>query len=133
MRNVASSFIYNWFNEVWNKGDENAIDKFMSADTKAHGIVENQPAGAEEFKAYFRGFLSQFHDIHVDVEDVISQDDFEAGRTTVSAVHTASGTPVRFSGMSMARLADGKIAEAWNNYDFLNMYQQLGMQMAPKV
>jgi predicted ester cyclase len=32
----------------------------------------------------------------------------------------------------MVRVKDGKIAEAWNHYDFLNLNQQLGQTLAPQ-
>ena len=31
----------------------------------------------------------------------------------------------------MVRVEGGKIAEAWNHYDFLDMYQQLGQVLTP--
>jgi predicted ester cyclase len=130
MRNVQSTLCYKWFDEVWNKGDEDAIDRMMGEAATAKGIGgDTQPLGAAGFKTFFRDFRSQFHDINVEVEDVISEDDMEVARTNVTAVHTASGTPVNFNGMVMTKLADGKIIEAWNNYDFLTMYQQLGQKL----
>lgn len=133
MRNLQSTLLYRWFDEVWNKGDENAIDQLMTSDSKAHGIItENQPKGAEGFKIFFNDFKRQFQDIRIDIDDVISQDDIESARTTVSAVHTETGKRVTFAGMCMVRVADGKIAEAWNNYDFLNLYEQLGLKLTPQ-
>ncbi len=35
-----------------------------------------------------------------------------------------------FTGMCIARIENGKIAEAWNNFDFLSMYRQLGMTLS---
>ena len=35
---------------------------------------------------------------------------------------------VDFTGMTMARVVDGRIQEGWNSYDFQTFYQQLGMQ-----
>ena len=132
MRNVQSTLLHRWFDEVWNKDDENAIDKLLTVDAEAHGILtEGQPKGAEGFKLFFKDFRSQFHDVKIDVEDVISQDDFESARTTVTAIHTETKKPVTFSGICMVRVEDGKIAEAWNQYDFLNLYQQLGQKLAP--
>ena len=132
MRSVQSTLLYRWFDEVWNKGDENAIDKLMTTDSKAHGIVtEDQPKGAEGFKIFFKDFNNQFQNIKVDVDDAIAQDDIESARTTVSAIHRESGKSVTFSGICMVRVAGGKIAEAWNNYDFLNLYQQLGQKLTP--
>ncbi len=37
-----------------------------------------------------------------------------------------TGNRVTFTGISIARLADGKIEEIWENYDALGMMQQLG-------
>jgi predicted ester cyclase len=34
--------------------------------------------------------------------------------------------PLEFTGMTIVRLEDGKIAEAWNEFDFMKMYSQLG-------
>jgi predicted ester cyclase len=134
MRNVQSTLLFKWFNEVWNKGDENAIDKLLTSDAKANGIIaDDQPKGSEGFKLFFNDFRKQFHDIKIDVEDVIAQDEIETARTTVSAIHTDTGKKVTFSGMCMAKIKDGKIAEAWNNFDFLNMYQQLGQKLTAAV
>ena len=41
------------------------------------------------------------------------------------------GRPVDFWGMVMARVRDGQLAEGWNCFDFLSMYQQLGWVRDP--
>jgi predicted ester cyclase len=50
----------------------------------------------------------------------------------VTGVHTGegigkppTGKPVKFTGMTMVRLRDGKIIESWNNFDFMTMYKQI--------
>lgn len=130
MRNIRSTLLHKWFDEVWNNNDIAAIDRLMTHDSNAHGIVApGQPKGAEGFKVFFEGFRSQFHDVKIDIEDVICQDDMESARTKVSAIHTASGKDVEFNGICMVRIDGGKIAEAWNNYDFLSMHQQLGQKL----
>jgi predicted ester cyclase len=134
MRNVQTTLLYKWFDEVWNKGDENAIDRLMTSESPAKGILaDGQPQGAAGFKLFFNDFRTQFRDINVAVEDVIAQDDIESARTTVSAIHAESGKNVTFSGMCMVKVANGKIAEAWNNYDFLDLYQQLGQKLTSAV
>jgi predicted ester cyclase len=37
--------------------------------------------------------------------------------------------PVQLHGMVIARTKDGKIAEVWNNFDFLSLYQQIGLKL----
>ena len=130
MRNARSTLVYKWFDEVWNKNNENAIDNLMANDTNHRGIMsEDQENGVAGFKIFFNDFRSKFHNIEIEVEDVISQDDIECARTMVKAIHTESNKAVIFSGMCMVRIAEGKITEAWNNYDFLNLYQQLGQKL----
>ena len=130
MRNTQTTLLYRWFDEVWNSGDKNAIDILLAPDLEIHGLVM-QPGqkGAEGFKSFYDSFKSEFHNIVVNVEDSISEDDVQAVRTTVNATHTASNKDVAFTGICMARIENGKIAEAWNNFDFLEMYQQLGQSL----
>ena len=36
-----------------------------------------------------------------------------------------TGKPMSITGMSILRVQDGQIVEAWNNFDVLGMHQQL--------
>lgn len=130
MPNKNSTLTYRWMQEVWNNGREEAIDEMMAADAEVHGIDDIKEKGTSAFKQFFRNFKEQFPKLHVEVEEVISQDDFETSRCIVSATN-ASGQNVTFSGMTFVKIKDGKITEGWNNFDFLTMYQQLGFKMAP--
>jgi hypothetical protein len=42
-----------------------------------------------------------------------------------------TGKAVATTGMCLMRLAGGRIAEAWNNFDFLTLYCRLGLQLVP--
>ena len=59
--------------------------------------------------------------------------DLIASRWTATMTHQgddlgvpASGRQVTVHGMSMARLKDGRMVEGWNNWDTLEMMQQIG-------
>jgi len=124
-----------WFEEVWNKGRESAIDEMSFHDVPGHGLQGpdgGEVRGMDAFKAFYRQFRSALSDIHVVVEDVVTEGDLTVARRTVTAKHTGEGlgkppkgNPVKFTGMTMARVKDGKIAEAWNNFDFMTMFQQM--------
>jgi steroid delta-isomerase-like uncharacterized protein len=130
------AFIRRWFEEVWNKGREDAIDEMMSEECVANGLAGESgqaPRGAAEFKPFFRKFREAFPNIEVVVEDVIAEGDKVAARCGVRGHHrgdtlgfSATQQPVEFTGMTIARIRDGKIVEAWNNFDFMMMFQQLG-------
>ena len=132
-----------WFDEVWNKGNEDAITEMSTPDVVAHGLIGpegNEVTGVEDFKRFWRTMRAAFSDVHVAVEKTVTEGDFTVARLLITGRHTGeglpfppTGNPVQFTGMSMVRVSDGKIAEAWNNIDFMAMYQQAqGSSPGPK-
>jgi predicted ester cyclase len=129
-RKMANAFtpMHRWFEEVWNQGREEAIDEMMADDCIAHGLVDkdgNELRGIAPYKAFFRGFQSDFANLRVDVLDAITDGERMAAHCLVTGKHLASGKPVTFTGMTFTRWRDGKIVEAWNNFDFHVMEKQL--------
>jgi steroid delta-isomerase-like uncharacterized protein len=136
MSTEKEDLIRRWFEEVWNKGREDAIDEMFAADGVAHGLTDEGDKtlrGPEQFKPFHRTFRSAFPDIEVVVEDTISEGDKLAARCTVRGRHqsdslgfAATGLSTDFTGITIVRIERGKIVEAWNNFDFMRMYKQLG-------
>jgi len=127
------TFMQRWFDEVWNKGRESAIDEMAHPDAVAHGLAgEPDVMGVDGFKEFFRTFQSALTDIRIEVVETITEGDKSAARVIVRGKHTghalgipAKGNDIEFSGVTMARLKDGKLAEAWNYFDFPTMYKQM--------
>jgi steroid delta-isomerase-like uncharacterized protein len=136
MSTESKDLIRRWFEEVWNKGREDAIDEMFAADGVAHGLTEEGDKtmrGPEQFKPFYRAFRSAFPDLEVVVEDTIAEGDKLAARCTVRGKHqsdslgfAATGLTTDFTGITIVRIERGKIVEAWNNFDFMRMYKQLG-------
>jgi len=126
-----------WFDEVWNQGRAEAIDELFASDGIAHGLSgdeENPMAGPEGFKPFHQAFRGAFPDIEVVVEDMIAEGDKVVARCSVRGKHAgdhlgiaASNSPVAFDGIAIVRITDGKIVEAWNNFDFMKMNRQVGL------
>lgn len=136
MSEENKALLRRWFEEVWNNGRASAIDELFAEDGLAHGLADEQGGairGPLEFKPFHAKFRGAFPDINVIVEDILAEGDKLAARISVRGRHTgdhlgvaASQAAVDFTGMVMVRIKDGKIAEAWNNIDFLKMSQQIG-------
>jgi steroid delta-isomerase-like uncharacterized protein len=130
------SLVRRWFEEVWNKGRAEAIEEMFAEDGVAHGLADESGAplrGPAHFRVFHRQFREAFPDVEVSVDDAISEGDRVAARCTVRGRHeghtlgfAATQLPVEFTGMTFARVRDGKIVEAWNNFDFMSMFRQLG-------
>ncbi len=131
------ALLQRWFDEVWNKGREEAIGEMFADDGVAHGLSEdvNHPMrGPQQFKPFHQAFRGAFPDIHVDIEDMIAEGDKVVARCTVRGKHAgdhlgiaASQSSVDFTGIAIVRIRDGKIVEAWNNFDFMRMNRQVGL------
>jgi steroid delta-isomerase-like uncharacterized protein len=129
--------MYRWFDEVWNKGQASAIDELLASDAVIHGLNDasgNPVTGSEVFRNFHNQFRSAFPDIVIDVEDCIAEGDKVVARCHVRAKHSgplvglsATNADVDFNGIAIIRVENGKIAEAWNNFDFLTMNKQLGV------
>jgi steroid delta-isomerase-like uncharacterized protein len=138
MSEENKALLRRWFDEVWNKGRSDAIAEMFAVDGIAHGLSDEEGKslrGPADFMPFYEIFRGAFPDIEVVVEDIIAEGDMVAARCAVRGKHTgdhlgvaASNAPVHFTGITMARFKDGKIVEAWNNFDFLQMNRQIGLK-----
>ena len=136
MAEEYETFIHKWFEEVWNNKNEDAIEEMMSEDCIANGLSGpdgNPLRGHDGFKTLHRAFVSAYPDLRVTVEDTLIDGDKIAARCSVTGTHdghglgvTPTNNPVEFSGMTIVRVKEGKIVEAWNEFDFMKMYTQVG-------
>ena len=130
-----SEILRSWFERVWNAGDESAIDDLYAANAVAHGLPAGPVPGPDGFKPFVRSFRSAFPNIRVEITHAISEGEMGVVHCRVTGTHTGDGLgvagtnrAVKFSGMTMARVVDGRIQEGWNTYDFMAMFQQLGIE-----
>ncbi|HEY0461097.1 MAG TPA: ester cyclase [Pyrinomonadaceae bacterium] len=130
------TFLHRWFEEVWSQRSEKAIDEMFAEAGVANGLndAEGNPLrGPEAFKTLHRAFLAAYPDLKITVEDTICEGDKMAARCTVKATHAGEGLgvmptnePIEFTGLTFVHIKDGKITEAWNEFDFMKMYSQIG-------
>ena len=136
MSEENKALIRRWFEEVWNKGNEAAIDEMFAQHGIAHGLAEEPEKamrGPQDYKPFYRKFRSAFPEIEVVVEDAVAEGDKVAARCTVRGKHqsdslgfAATGKSTDFTGITIVRIERGQIVEAWNNFDFMRMFKQLG-------
>src|SRR5690349_3963560 len=132
-----NTLAHQWFDQVWNQRHIEVIDRLLTDDVIAHGLVDekgNEVRGRSAFKKFFLQFTQAFPDIYVEVADTISEGDEIAARCIVTGTHRGdtlgvppSNKPIRFTGVAILRIEDGKIAEAWNSFDFQTLSKQIGV------
>ena len=141
MSEENKALVRNFFEEVWNNRNLDHMDEVYSPDFTLHALWQNTSAGGaieatgrEPAKTVIGGWFKGFPDIKVTVEDQVAEGDLVGSRHSSHGTHTddfmgipASGKEATVTGMTITRIADGKMVEAWTCWDALGMFEQLGM------
>lgn len=136
MSEENKQLIRRWFDEVWNNGRADAIEEMFDENGIAYGLSEdpsNPIKGPRDYRPFYEVFRQAFPNMVIVIEDLVAEGDKVAARCSVRAKQegefmgrAATQAPVEFTGMTIVRIKNGKIVEAWNNFDFMTMYRQLG-------
>jgi steroid delta-isomerase-like uncharacterized protein len=120
-----------WFQEVWNEGRRDAVAELLTPSAVIHDGGHDS-TGPEGFYPFYDRLRSSFSDLHIEVEDSMAVGDKLSVRWVCTARHTgdglgvpATGTEIRVTGISILRVADGKLVEGWQNWDMLGLLEQI--------
>ena len=126
------AIIRRYFEELFNQGNLSVADEII-----AEGYQSTLPGvgpGPDGQKQFYQMYQAAFPNLHFTIEDMIAEGDKVVTRWTARATHQGefqgiapTGKQVTVSGISIDRIADGKMQETWTNYDQLGMLQQLGV------
>jgi steroid delta-isomerase-like uncharacterized protein len=126
--------VRNLVEDVWSEGKFEVVDRLVDARYIGHSSpAGTETRGTEGYRQYFADLRAAFPDLHVSVEDEIEEGDRVVVRWTARATHLgtfagvpASGRRGEVAGISIYRIADGKVIECWTNMDNLGLLQQIG-------
>jgi steroid delta-isomerase-like uncharacterized protein len=121
------------FFRMFDLGDPGLAYEIVAADCVNHD-APYRVIGLEGVKAGVNGFKKAFPDAQVGIAFQLTEGDKVVSRYTWSGTHQgeyygipATGKQVNWTSTVTFRIADGKIREAWLNYDRLGLMQQLGV------
>ena len=126
------------YEEVWNKGQMEVIEEIIADDFVLHDpALPEDLMGPDGFRQFVILYRTAFPDIHFTVEDQVAEGEMVATRWTATGTHSGelmgptpippTGNQVVGTGITVARISDGKYTELWNSWDSLGMMQQLGV------
>lgn len=122
--------------QVWNKGDFNAISGCIASNYILHMPPMPDVVGSQGYRDYVLGVRQAFPDIEMKMETPIVQGEFFACRWSWKGTHRGqspslkippTGKIVSQEGSTIARLSGDKLVEAWNYADYLGLLQQMGI------
>ena len=131
-----------FFEEVFGKGKLNVLDELIAKDHVNSGpaTLPGLPAGPDGTKQLVTVYRNAFPDLHFTIDEQIAEGDKVVTRWSAQGTHKgelagipATGKSSTVTGVTVDRIANGKIAETWGIFDQFGMMQQLGVIPTPEV
>lgn len=125
------------FEEIENRGNMAAADQIFARDFVNH-LPFGEMHGIEGAKQFASMLRTAFPDLNTTVEHQIAEGDRVASRWIARGTQKgefqgvpATGRQMKITGITISRIANGKIVEQWGNPDLFSMMQQLGVIPEP--
>jgi steroid delta-isomerase-like uncharacterized protein len=122
------------FAEIVNGADLSLADRLFSADFMVHSSgrpsATRGPDGLRQFVTALRG---AFPDLRLTIDDQIGEGEKVVTRYTIEGTqagplqgHPPTNARVVWTGITIHRISNGRIAESWVELDQLGLFRQLG-------
>jgi predicted ester cyclase len=137
------SIIGRWFTQFWGERyNPDIVDELAAPDMLLQYSLHAPRRGRDDIKAFMADFRAAFPDLNFwGAADLIAEGDYVVGRWQGGGTHTgpafsdfligslpaATGRKMRFTGTTVLRIKDGKIAEEVGLDDGVTALQQLGL------
>jgi steroid delta-isomerase-like uncharacterized protein len=122
--------------EAINTGNVGLLEKFVAPDYIEHSEGFQ---GVAPFQQQVTAFRAAFPDLHVNIDDLLTDGDRFASRTTVTGTHTgdlmgmpATGKRISVEAVDIGRIENGQAKERWGGLNMYAMLTQLGVIPAPQ-
>jgi predicted ester cyclase len=122
-----------FFEQIWNQGDESAIDRFIAED--AAGNDPNFGVGREPFRLQWRKWREAFPDFHFAVEENVAEGDTVVIGWHLTGTHkgeflgqTATGNKDAVNGVSIDRIENGMVVAGFDVRDELELQKSIQAQ-----
>jgi predicted ester cyclase len=123
--------------EVVIRGDLRALDDVLASDFVGH-CGNDRTVGREELRKRVTEIIEGFSDRQVSIEDQLVDGDKVITRWKIMATHSgpfrgasATGQQITMVGISIDRIAGGKIVESWEISDDAGLMDQLRLVQEP--
>lgn len=118
----------------FNQKDMSVFKDYFSPTLTDHALPPGLPAGLEGRTMFVSAFITAFPDIHIHVEDTVTEGDKLVTRWSAHGTHQGdllgippTGKEVSINGIAIDRFENSQSVEHWEIIDQLGLMQQLGV------
>jgi predicted ester cyclase len=126
--------VRDYIDALFNQGDLDAGDRYLSPEFVNHDLPFGAPAGAEGMRAAASMFRGACPDWSTSYNHLLAENDVVVEHFTASGTFsgslmgvTGTGQTISLPGINIFRVLDGRIVERWGRLDELGLLFQLGL------
>lgn len=125
-----------FYNEIMNSHNLADVKSFVTTDFIDHNpSPDHSGKGLDDLAAQLNEMLTALPDFQMTVDLIVAEEDTVVSYLTLTGTITgpfgnipASNKPVKFNGIDIVRIKDGKAAERWGVFDNLSFMTQMGIE-----
>lgn len=129
---AKKAVVRRYYEEVLNQHNLAVIGELFAPNFKSY--TRNGAVDLQQYVEAVERSHQAFPDLRVTIEAQIAEGDLVATRWSAKGTHQGvfagvqpTGKEITLTAMHFHRLADGKITEHWEQFDFAGVVQQLGI------
>ncbi|WP_299660152.1 ester cyclase [uncultured Ruegeria sp.] len=115
-----------WYSEVWEQGNTDAIEQFFTPDITTEGLIPEMQMDGDDFRDLVTAFRHILGEITVEMPKIMESGDWVSAFIHLKTFRADNGAPVTATGQVMARFKGEQMVEAYNQFDFVSLFEQLG-------
>ena len=124
-----------FYNEVLNSHNLAILKSFVTTDFIDHNPSPGHTGkGLDDLTAQLNEILTAIPDLHVTTDLMVAEEDKVVTYLTMTGTNSgpfgnmpATNKPVKFNGVDIVHIKDGKATERWGVFDNLSFMTQIGM------
>jgi steroid delta-isomerase-like uncharacterized protein len=127
-----AQLVRRFYDEVWNRWDEAALDEVLDEDFTFRGSLGDEVSGRAGFRGYRDRIRAAFPDFHNEIVDLVTEGERAAARLRYSGHQQgevlgvpATGAFVTYSGAAFFTARNGRLRQVWVLGDVDGLRRQL--------
>lgn len=121
------------YQEIYNTNQMSTLGEVLAPNFQPHNLMPGVPNSLEGIQGLHAMTVAAYPDFHVNIEDLFGAADRVVMRFIMTGTHRGNfmgvpptGKKIHVTGISIFRIAEGKIVEHWGEEDSLGWMQQIG-------
>lgn len=123
---TAKELTREWFDRVWNHLDRSAIEELMDPECEILGLTATV-RGPRGFLSVHESFTRAFDQIHVELVELVAEENEVAGHARFGARHRESQRQVDMMFSFSGKFENGRLKQVRHVVDYTSLLAQLNL------